>query len=226
MGKATSAVEAFTNFALLGIAGTMLWAYLAERTSSSARAQPVANESREVENWEAELSTGISTATAGPIRIVEFMDFECPYCAAFALRLDSLMTSYPEKISITFHHFPLRSHSLALQAAIAAECAAEQNAFWPFYRALFAQQRKLAILAFPTYAAEAGVADLNRFQSCSMLPADSFPRIRYGLDLGRRTGVRGTPTVWVNGLRLSRPPSLQELVEMVEDGLVNAAARR
>jgi hypothetical protein len=62
----------------------------------------------------------------------------------------------------------------------------------------------LGLRAWTSFAVDAGVRDVQAFNDCSRLPVDAFPRIGAGLDLGRRTGVRGTPTVWVNGNRIGR----------------------
>jgi protein-disulfide isomerase len=133
--------------------------------------------------------------------ITEFMDFECPFCARLVPRLDTIMAAFPGEIAIVMHHFPLVNHPSALPAAIASECALRQGSFEAFYRAVFADYAALALgrRNLASYAEEAGVPNAVELARCASLPVDSFPRIEYGRALGDRSGVRATPTVWING---------------------------
>ena len=147
-------------------------------------------------------------AAAGPLSrgplaardtVVEFMDFECPYCREFAMRLDTILERTQGTTLVVVQHFPLSIHRFAVPAAIVAECAQRQGAFWQVYRVLFTKQDSLGLKDWRSYAQEAGVPDLDAFEGCRKLPADSFPRIASGVDIGERGGVRSTPTVWING---------------------------
>jgi protein-disulfide isomerase len=151
------------------------------------------------------------------LTVVEFMDFQCPYCARWASRLDSLVAEFGDVIQVTVHHFPLPRHPFALPAAVAAECAHEQGAFPAFKAALFEGQAELGSRPWVGFAEAAGVPDLELFEKCSGRSPESFERIVYGMELGRRVGVRGTPTVWVDGL--AGQPSLFELRRRLEDAL-------
>jgi protein-disulfide isomerase len=113
-------------------------------------------------------------------------------------------------------HFPLRSHRLALPAARAAECAAEQGAFEEMHRTLFARQDSLGLKSWGSYAAEAGIPDTARFLECTASQR-SFPRVEAGRRVGEREGVSATPTVLVNNWRLRRPPSEDDLALLVAD---------
>jgi protein-disulfide isomerase len=88
-----------------------------------------------------------------PVIVMEFMDFECPFCAAWAARVDSLVQEFPDKVRVVLHHFPLTGiHPQAMQAAIAAECADRQGAFPAFQRIVFGQQSVLGIKPWIDFA--------------------------------------------------------------------------
>jgi hypothetical protein len=158
-----------------------------------------------IDGWQAENNEGIRMGPAtAAIVITEFFDFQCPYCAALVPRVDSLSAEFPGQIAIVVHHFPLSSHPFAHAAAIAAECAHRQGRFEPFYRALLSDQRSLGQRPWRDYARTTGVSDLEAFDECITMPPDSFPRIAYGRRLGERTGVRGTPALWMNGRVMGR----------------------
>lgn len=164
------------------------------------------------ENWTDELETGIRIGDPdAPLAIVEFMDLQCPFCADWWARVDSLLADSPDAVQVTFHHFPLQNHPAAMPAAIGAECADRQGRFSEFVAAIFSDQQSLTSRSMSDYAEAAGLPDLETFEMCAAMPADSFPRIAYGLELGRTSGVRSTPTVWINGSAPRPRPSLQEL---------------
>jgi protein-disulfide isomerase len=168
-------------------------------------------------NWKSEIDTGIRIGPRNAaLTIIEFMDLECPYCAAWAARVDSLMDEFPGRVQLVYHHYPLPTHARALAAAVAAECAERQSAFEAFQRVIFAEQKLLGALDWLDVAVRSGVRNLDAFCVCIAMPADSFPRIRYGVELGKRSGVRGTPTVWVNGI--VHRPALQELRRLASTG--------
>ena len=98
---------------------------------------------------------------------------------------------------------------------MAAECADRQGKFEPMYRLLFAEQQSLGSKDWVTFAEEAGILDLAAFNECVKLPADSFPRIDAGRELGERRNVTGTPALFVNGRRLGAR-SFEELQEVAE----------
>jgi hypothetical protein len=166
--------------------------------------------------WEDEIPTGLRIGPSeGQVRIVSFIDFQCSFCRLLAHRLYTLAAEYPGAISFTMHHFPLSHHAFALPAAIGAECADEQGVLEDYYRAVLLGPDPLGVHSLDTYGDRAGAADPDRFRECLETPAEAFPRIAYGLNLGRETGVRGTPTVWFEGLRLVGTPSVDRLRELM-----------
>jgi protein-disulfide isomerase len=145
---------------------------------------------------------------------MEFMDIECPFCRRLAFATDSLRAEFPADVAVVIQHFPLSNHGSAQGAALAIECAAAQTGFERLYALLFAQQDSLGIKQWKTFASEAGVEDIDEFERC-INEHETLPRIEYGLALGQRIGVRGTPTVVINGWKLARPPSLDDLRKSV-----------
>ncbi len=199
--RAADVVLIVTALALVGI-------YATRQTKSGASNTATAEAPK---NWRAEIATGIRIGPRdAKLTIIEFMDFQCPYCARWAARVDSLEREFPGTVQVVFHHFPLTSiHQHAMQAAVAAECANRQGAFRAFQKAMFATQAEIGTKSLKAYAAESGVREIPEFVRCASLSPDSFPRIAHGLKLAAVHKMRGTPTVWVNG-KVSQP-TLQEL---------------
>ncbi|PRZ41895.1 thioredoxin-like protein [Antricoccus suffuscus] len=134
-------------------------------------------------------------ALDAPVTVVEFADFECPYCAAAAPVLRALVDTSENQVRLAFRHFPLfQPHPYALTAALASEAASEQGAFWPMHGLLFKHQDRLADRDLVRYAAE---LDLD---TSSLVGA---PAQRFGAAIERdyreaaNLGVHGTPTVFL-----------------------------
>ncbi len=134
------------------------------------------------------------------VTVVEFGDFECGACRQFAAQgLPEVLSKYPNEVAVIYRHFPLPSHRFAKPSAQAAECAADQGQFKPYHDALFAKQDSLGVKSFVSYASDAGVPDLERFEQCvtdGRLGMDVVER-----DLALATGLelQGTPTLVING---------------------------
>lgn len=131
--------------------------------------------------------------------IVVFSDFECPFCAQFALGpFKSLRERYGEEIAFVFRHAPLSMHAMAYPAARAAECSARQGRFEAFHDAVFAKQDSLSTKPLRDYAMASGVADLAAFDEC-MSAGGPDPVVEVDLALAKKIGFTGTPTIVVNG---------------------------
>jgi protein-disulfide isomerase len=142
--------------------------------------------------------------------ITEFVDFQCPFCAAAAPLVDSLVTEASD-VALVLVHMPLANHPQALPAAIAVECAHRQARTHDYTNALFANQDSLGTTSWLSFAEQVGGFDLSSFGQCVELPSDSFPRIATGLAVAEEHGVSGTPTFWVNG-RLTGRSALRRIV--------------
>ena len=169
-----------------------------------------------IQDWRADRSKGFLIGAAdAPVQLIEFADFECPFCGSFHKTLKAVEARYPNKIAVTYMHFPIAGHRFAIPAARVAECANDQGHFETMYDQLFEGQDKFGLKPWDDYAAEAGVPDIAAFDAC-IKKTDPIPRVKEGKALGNQLDVRGTPTIVINGWKLGRPPSAQELDAMVK----------
>jgi protein-disulfide isomerase len=170
-----------------------------------------------VEEWKDVLRWGRSiNSTDAPIRIVEFVDLQCPFCEKFHNgTLRRVLDRFPDKVSVTYVHYLIPSHRHAEPAARAAECAGEHGRFAEFVHAVFEKQDSLGVKSWESYAADAGLRDNSVVTRCA-LPAVAASRIDSGTAVGERIGVRGTPGVMVNGWLFPRPPSDSVLVRTID----------
>jgi protein-disulfide isomerase len=169
-----------------------------------------------VRDWKEGLSKGVRFGAAdAPVQLIEFADFECPFCAEFEKALQPLHEKYPGGIGLTYVHFPIRGHRFAIPAARVAECAGEQGRFEAMHDQLFEGQDQFGLKPWDDYATAAGVADLPAFDAC-IKKSDPIPRVEEGKALGAKLDVQGTPTVIINGWKLGHPPSAEELEGMVK----------
>jgi len=154
-----------------------------------------------------------------PIVIVEFSDFQCPYCARFHDQtLQPLLDAYPGKIRFVYRHFPLSSiHSSAFQAAEASMCAYEQGAFWPYHDELYKNQAKLDTELYIQVAADLEL-DLESFRLC-LNNEDYKELVQSDVDFAVSLGVRSTPTFFINGLAFIGAQPLDAFKQVIESEL-------
>lgn len=181
--------------------------------------QPEPREPREIPTWRELARAGQARGPAtAPVTIVEFSDFQCPFCARARIAVDALEERYPGKVRLVFRHFPLdRIHPYARAAANASECAAQQGSFTPFRKAVFNQQGLIGTKPWGEFAREAGVADLAAFDAC--VTENRFAaRVEADFSAGERIDLTGTPSIIVNNTLLPGTPTLDQL-----DAYVRAA---
>ena len=153
-----------------------------------------------------------------PITIVEFSDFECPFCSRFARSTaPALRRQYGDRIRWIFVNYPLRSiHPNAYEAALAGECAADQGRFWPFYDALFSGRHPLSGDGYAAVAGEIGL-DEERFETCYR-NADPAHEVLLDIQEGEKFYILGTPTFYVNGKRMEgaqRPEAFAAVIDSI-----------
>jgi protein-disulfide isomerase len=153
----------------------------------------------------------VSGPADAQITIVEFADFQCPYCADAARSVNDLLAKYPGKIRFAYRHFPLTGHSNAFRAAEAGECAGEQGKFWEMHDILFANQTVLNEEKLFSYAAEIGL-DQTKFADC-MESRRTRAAIEQDLADGQKYGVIGTPTFFLNNTMFMSMPDLETAVQ-------------
>jgi len=153
-----------------------------------------------------------------PITIVEFSDFQCPFCQRSHPVVKELLAKYAGKVKVAYRDFPLRQiHPQADAAAEAARCAGEQGKFWQFHDRLFESNRSLDLAAFADHAAALGL-DQPKFVDC--LAADKFEaQIEQDLQDGTRAGVNGTPGFFINGVMVTGAQPLAAFEKVVDEEL-------
>jgi protein-disulfide isomerase len=149
-----------------------------------------------------------------PITIVEFSDFQCPYCRRWHEQVyEPLLAAYPGKIRMVYRHLPLTSiHPDAFPAAEAAMCAGEQDAFWPYHEKLFSNEA-LGSEVYTRYAEELSL-NMNAFESC-MIGHKYQEAIQSDIDFAFNLGIRSTPTFFVNGLAIVGAQPLEVFQQLI-----------
>jgi len=152
------------------------------------------------------------------ITLVEYGDFECPNCKQAAPAVKLLLHRFAGHVRLVFRHFPLEDvHPHALHAALASEVAGEQGKFWPMHDLLFENQNHLKPPQLRTYA-ERVELDMARYTG-EMDDEVHLQRIREQIDGALKSGVRNTPTFFLNGALQDTSFGLQRLHQAVEDAL-------
>jgi protein-disulfide isomerase len=172
--------------------------------------------------WEAVLTVPVTEDRdhiQGPadaaVTLVEYGDFECPYCGAAYPIVKEVQDRMGERLRFVFRNFPITtSHAHAEQAAEAAEAAAGQGRFWPMHDLLFENQRRLRDQDLHGYAEQAGL-DVERFDS-ELAEHAHAGRVREDFMSGVRSGVNGTPTFFINGVRHDGSYEVEALVAALE----------
>jgi protein-disulfide isomerase len=157
----------------------------------------------------------IQGSADAPVTLVEYGDFECPYCAAAYLIVKKVQEALGEDLRFVFRHFPLTQiHPHAEGAAEASEAAGAQGQFWEMHDALYENQRALDPMHLQGYAEELGL-DTQRFVR-ELENRTYQPRVREDFMSGVRSGVNGTPAFFINGIRYDGPWDLVPLLAALE----------
>ena len=142
----------------------------------------------------------VDGSSAGPLELVMYGDFQCPYCAAAFPIVSRVRERLEGRLLFAFRHFPLRDiHPDAEPAAQAAEAAAAQGAFWPMHDRLYESRGALGRDDLVAYAGELGL-EVDRFAS-ELDSGTHAPRVQRDVESGTRSGVTGTPAFFANGRR-------------------------
>lgn len=156
-----------------------------------------------------------------PVTMILFTDFQCPYCARLVPLLDQVLKANPETVKLVFKNFPLRSHQFAVKAAAAALAANQMGKFWEFHDLLFQNYNRLNDEKINEIATTLGL-DAQKFAQEQADPA-IMQQIRSDFQQGVDAGVRGTPTVFING-RMLRERSLEGFQAAINQALGKGAA--
>jgi protein-disulfide isomerase len=164
------------------------------------------------------LVTGPAKAAAyAPVSIIEFSDFECPFCGQVAPFVQELLRAYPKQVRFIFKHNPLPMHTHAALAHEAALAAAEQGKFWEMHDLLFANQKNLEMQSLLEYAKQLNI-DVATFQKA--LESHRYrPQVEQDVAEAKGLGVTATPTFFVNGRKAVGAQSLDSLKGLVDQAL-------
>jgi protein-disulfide isomerase len=137
-----------------------------------------------------------------PITVAEFSDFQCPYCARFSPTIDQVLKAYPNDVKFVYKDFPLSFHKQAKNAAKAARAAGEQGKFWEMHDLIFEKYSTVNEVMFKEFAAKLSL-DMNKF--VADFGGNKYDAlIQQDINLGRQSGVTGTPSLFMNGKRMQR----------------------
>jgi protein-disulfide isomerase len=156
-----------------------------------------------------------------PITVIEYSEFQCPYCVRVLPTVKRLMTEYKGKVRWIVRDFPLSFHDRARPAAIAAHCAKKQGHYWTMYNALFADQRDLSDKKIMSHAKDMKGLNFAKWQSCITKPGPINAQIDKNFQSGQKFGVTGTPAFFINGRRISGAQPYDKFKEIFDDELNN-----
>ncbi|EQC47897.1 DsbA family protein [Bacteriovorax sp. Seq25_V] len=153
------------------------------------------------------------------VTIVEFSDFQCPYCSNAVKIIDGLKKKYGNKVKVVFKNFPLPFHSDAAKAAEAGLCAYEQgkDKFWKIHDLMFAEQDKLKVDQLKDKAKRVGL-DMKKFEDC-LMTSKYAAKVKETISEGEVAGVKSTPTFFVNGQLVNGAQPIEIFSEIIDEEL-------
>ena len=160
-------------------------------------------------------------AATAPVTLVEFSDFQCPFCARVMPTLKKVKQTYGDKVRIVWKDFPLTQiHPQAFKAAEAAQCAREQGKFWELHDVLFANQQALMPDDLKKHAAGVGI-DLPKFNAC--FDASKYgERVQQQMSAGSQLGVGSTPSIFINGRLVAGAQPYEVFAGIIDEELARA----
>jgi protein-disulfide isomerase len=163
-------------------------------------------------------ATGPSRGPAGaPVTIVEFSDFECPYCARAEPTVKEVLAQYGDKVRLVYRDFPLPMHPRAPKAAEAAHCAGDQGKYWEMHERLFANPTKLEVGDLKGYGKDVGL-DAGKFEKC-LDSGEKAKVVESHRKAGEDAGVSGTPAFFINGRLISGAQPAEAFKAIIDEEL-------
>jgi protein-disulfide isomerase len=189
----------------------------------SLRAKYKASITLEPLREEVAASGPVRGAENAPITIVEFSDFQCPYCGQFEPELKKLLETYPTQVRLIYRNMPIPNlHPEAQKAAEAAICADKQGKFWEMHDTLFSEQNTLDVVALKEKAKRLGL-DAARFDVC-LDKGEAVPALNMDLREAQRLGLEATPVSFINGRFVNGAVSYDELTALINDEVQKLSA--
>ena len=175
----------------------------------------------ELEPPRLEINVSDDEPAVGPrsasVQIVEYSDFECPFCARASSTVRQIRETYGDRVLLVYRDFPLPNHSQAFRAAEAAQCAYEQGRFWEYHDKLFANFGRLSPEELKQHAADLGL-DGQEFATC-LDSGRKRQSVQQDLDEGEQYGVRATPTFFINGRPVSGAQPFEAFKQVIDEEL-------
>src|SRR6266850_1113255 len=154
---------------------------------------------------------------SAPIEIIEFSDFQCPFCQRANPTVTQVLKTYGGRVHFVYRHFPLSNHPNARPAAEASQCAAEQGKFWEYHDALFANPSRLADSDLKQHAAGLGL-EASKFNAC--VDTHKYKaQVEADMQAGEEAGVNGTPAFFVNGRMLNGAQPFDAFKRVIDEEL-------
>ncbi|MBY0278451.1 thioredoxin domain-containing protein [Candidatus Binatia bacterium] len=155
-------------------------------------------------------------APSAPVTVVEFADFQCPFCKANAGFSDQLIRKFPGQVQFVFKHYPIGKHSMAQEAARAAWAAQQQGKFWEMHDLLYgSEQTTFSPEVLRGFAEQLGL-DMPRFEADYASARGAFA-VAADKKLGKQVRIHGTPTYFVNGKRVGNPSMIAALAMVKQE---------
>jgi len=167
-----------------------------------------------------------STPSVGPadaaITLVEFSDYQCPFCHRAQSSVDEVLKRYPGKVRFIHQEYPLAQHPRAFAAAVAARCANEQGRFWDFHRSLMTEPGDFTDADLKRRASQFGM-DASKLEAC--VGSGRFESdVNKAFESGSAVGVNSTPTFFVNGRRLTGAMPFESFQALIDEELARPAS--
>jgi len=152
-----------------------------------------------------------------PVTIAEFSEFQCPFCLKADPTLKRITEVYKDHVRVVWKHYPLSIHENAMDAALAAEAARNQNRFWEYHDKLFANQERLEVAQLQQYAKDIGL-DMDRFERDRLSP-DTKKRVEADVAEADALRVSGTPSFFINGRFVRGAQPFEVLAKIIDEEL-------
>ncbi|MFA3782620.1 DsbA family protein [Melioribacteraceae bacterium 4301-Me] len=172
-----------------------------------------------IANWQKLITYDKKIGTSSSkVYLIEFFDYECPYCNTLEATLDTIRLKYNNKIKIIRYHFPLSIHPLAYRAAVASECASMQGYFDKYHKELMRNQYKLNSINFTELAKQIGIKDIGKFQKCIDYE-ETADVIAKDVSIAKEYKITGTPTLIINNKMISGVADSKVIEKIIEEFL-------
>lgn len=176
----------------------------------------------ELDGWQELAKQGhVEGLADAPVKMIEFFDYQCPYCRALHPSLEIILERYRENVALIYRHLPLENHEHAYGSAIAATCAAEQGRFAPYHDLLFDNQDQLGTIPYDRLARKAEIPDLDAFNDCIEQERHG-EQIQEDVRVAHAVNISSIPTLIINGKMVNGAIPLRQLDDLIQEALEEA----